>query len=913
MLIFLSLFICLLLTPFSAAASEARSFHHLTMAEGLPHQQVNCLCLDRQGYLWIGTRNGLGRYDGYEVRNYFNNVGDSTSLRHNFVRRVFEDSRGRVWFLTINGLCRYIPETDTFKSYISGKDMGSVIELEPGRLIVGGDAIYTYDEAADTFRLESYSPGYAISMARGPEGKIFLSTNNGIVLCDTTFTHCSPLPDRIVRDFVDGSVAILPLFTDSRGRLWIGRNSKGAMSYDPRTGLTRVVFSTGRVRDFAEDAAGNILAATSEGIATIAPDGTVTRDTNSPLRPNSLSDNSVYCVLVTDDGTLWGGTFYGGVNYHCPGGDRFDICAPRRPGSDVPTLDGKVVRMMEQTPDGTIWTATENGGLMLYHPDNNTVEQFTAIDSIGPNIHSLYYDDRHGEMWIGTFLRGLYRRNLRTGETRHYNAKDGIGSDAVFYLNATPDGTVWASTTSGLSRYDREADRFEKLGHRILDNCFVYTMMVDRRGNLWAGTTMHGLFRIDGKNGKITRIDTSTSPLRLNDSFVTSLAEDASGNLLVGGNNNGLTMLATGRGPIRSFPELANATICAIVPDSLGNIWISSATGLYKYAADGTPPLHFTAADGLPSSQMNFSSHFTTADGTVYFGTVNGLFRFTPHKLPEAPTIIPTVHVKRILANGDPLEPVQQKIPYTISRSLTIEYGANVPGHADAVRYQVRLVENSDTSSAWINMGAKRTFELYNLSVGHYELQMRASSTGHFDHSGISTFRFTITPPFYRTTAAYIIYAILLLSAGVGVWLLTRRRKMSAKGTADTEVTESEDQSMSEDQNMNEGQSMSEPDRKFLDELNALVEKNLTNNNYSVVEMAAELGISRSLLYTKVKAMTQMAPADLLRSRRLEKACEMLAKGYSVSETAYASGFSDPAHFSKIFKKKYGTSPSEYH
>ena len=118
---------------------------------------------------------------------------------------------------------------------------------------------------------------------------------------------------------------------------------------------------------------------------------------------------------------------------------------------------------------------------------------------------------------------------------------------------------------------------------------------------------------------------------------------------------------------------------------------------------------------------------------------------------------------------------------------------------------------------------------------------------------------------------------------------------------------------MSEDQNMNEGQSMSEPDRKFLDKLNALVEKNLTNNNYSVVEMAAELGISRSLLYTKVKAMTQMAPADLLRSRRLEKACEMLAKGYSVSETAYATGFSDPAHFSKIFKKKYGTSPSEYH
>ena len=115
--------------------------------------------------------------------------------------------------------------------------------------------------------------------------------------------------------------------------------------------------------------------------------------------------------------------------------------------------------------------------------------------------------------------------------------------------------------------------------------------------------------------------------------FVTSLAEDAQGNLLVGSNNNGLTMLATGTGKVRQFPELANATICAIVPDSLGSLWVSSATGLCRYPSDGTAPMHFTEADGLPASQMNFSSHFATKDGTLYFGTVDGLFRFNPREL----------------------------------------------------------------------------------------------------------------------------------------------------------------------------------------------------------------------------------------------------------------------------------------
>lgn len=265
MRILLSLIICLLLMPFGSEAAGARSFGHLTMAEGLPHQQVNCLCIDREGYLWLGTRNGLGRYDGYSVRNYFHNSSDSTSLRHNFVRRVYEDSRGRIWILTIKGLCRYLPETDSFKSYIADKDMGSVVETEPGHLVVGGDAIYTYDEAADTFVMENFAPGYAIAMAQGPEGRLFLSTNEGIYLCDTSFSRCSMLQERVWRDYVDGSVAILPLFTDSRGRLWIGRNSKGAMWYDPRTGRSQVAFATGRVRDFAEDASGNIYAATSEG------------------------------------------------------------------------------------------------------------------------------------------------------------------------------------------------------------------------------------------------------------------------------------------------------------------------------------------------------------------------------------------------------------------------------------------------------------------------------------------------------------------------------------------------------------------------------------------------------------------------------------------------------------------------
>ncbi len=598
----------------SAQGTEKIQFSHLTATDGLPHQQINGLAQDSTGYIWIGTRNGLGKYDGYSIRNYYHSPENPRSLSHNFVRKIFPDSRGRIWILTILGLCRYLPETDDFKAYGIAADFASITETDDGSIVCGGEGLYRIRAGSDSIERIRFDHGYVISLACDNEGRIFASTNGGIFVADRLQTDFQKLDSSLYADFITGLDAIIPLFTDSKGRIWAGRNGHGAMTIDPATGRRETITPHGTVRTIAEDRHGRMWLGTSDGIDIIDTDGSVRHICRAGASQPSLSDNSVYSILPDRDGNIWAGTFFGGINLYVPDRNIFNVPSP---GYGEDELGGKVVRMMCETDDGTLWIATENGGLLQMDRKTGTTRRFTEIPQLGANIHSLYHAGGDSHMWIGTFRNGLFRYNLKNGTWRRYLPADGLGSDAIFHINTDSKGVLWVATTQGLSYYDPSSDSFIKTGDATLDNNFTYTIYPDRNANLWIGTTRHGLRRIDAHSGEITPVNVDTSPLRLNDSFVTCICEDSNGNLLVGSNNSGLQMLPTGKAPATApdLSPLANTTICAIVPDRDGkDLWISSATGLYHRDVHTGKLTRFTTADGLPSTQMNLSSWHVSSD-----------------------------------------------------------------------------------------------------------------------------------------------------------------------------------------------------------------------------------------------------------------------------------------------------------
>ena len=787
----------------SGAGSERFQFNHLTATDGLSHQQINGLAQDEEGYIWIGTRNGLGRYDGYRIRNYYHS-SDPRSLRHNFVRKIFPDSKGRIWILTISGLCRYMPETDDFKYYGMDADFAAIAEGKDGSVLCGGEGLYVIREETDSLERLEFTEGYVISLACGRDGGFFASTNGGVFQCDAVGGVWRRMDEAMYGDFINGLDAIMPLFVDRRGLLWVGRNGQGVMTVNPVTGTSEIRLRTGTVRTIAEDGNYRIWLGTSEGIVVMDTDGTSKRICQEAHRSSSLSDNSIYSILPDRDGNIWVGTFFGGVNLYVPDRHPFSVPSPEH---DEESLGGKVVRMMAETEEGTLWVATENGGLLLMNRKTGETRRFRGIPDLGSNIHSLYHAPGSCEMWIGTFRNGLFRYRLGNGDWKRYLPADGLGSDAVFHINADRKGTLWVATTQGLVYYDDMSDSFKNIGDATLDSNFTYVIFPDSSGDLWIGTTRYGLRRISGDTGIITPVNVDTSPFKLNDPFVTCICEDKSGNMLVGSNNSGVQVLNTGDGRdavlSADFSTLANATICAIVPDVKGNLWISSAIGLYRRDAETGELARFTTADGLPSTQMNLSSWHVSDDGEIYFGTVNGLFSFRPEKiLPAYPRIAP-VRIIKVTANGKELYPRDStglfaggmdgvkpiNMPYSLSRTIDIEYGVIMPGTADRMRFQARL---EGEGSEWRDMGSERRITLFNLSPGTYTLQLRASSaSGGWDKAPVNRFTFVVSPPFYRSAAAYLVYIFVAIVIAVGAirfyLIRTRERRALAEARLEKE------------------------------------------------------------------------------------------------------------------------------
>lgn len=742
---------------------------------------------DGKGNIWIGTRNGLVCFDGYTTRRYYH-TGRGNSLAHDFIKALFVDSRQRLWVCSQRGLSRYRPASDDFISYgVAGERVQSMAESASGKIFCAGEALCVYNESEDRFdALPSLGEGFIISLAAGVDGCLYVGTNSSIYAYDSTLTRISRLDSRFYSGFITGFDGIMPMFTDSKGRLWIGRNGKGVMAIDTRTWQQTVFpaerLSDGTVRAICEDRGGRIWLGTECGVSVISPDGKVDIVRQEFGNDHLLSDNAVYTILYDRDSNIWIGSYFGGVDM-MRGNNMFTWYEP---GYGAANIRGKVARMMTEVEPGVLWIATEDAGVNIYDRRTETFARFDRVAGMGDNVHSLYYDRRSSDMWIGTFRHGLFRYNLRSGITKHYELMPGLASNSVFALAGQRNGNLWIATTQGLRCYDAAADTFRLSGDGVLDRNFVYALAVDKHDNVWAGTVRDGLFRVDGRTGRVSRWSKDTHGL--SDNYITCVYPAADGKVWIGTNNHGVQLLDPTSGkvvrPIRTaMPD--NCTVCSISDDGEGHIYIGTGQGLFRYNVVTKAVARFTTENGLPTDQMNFSSMIMASDGRMYIGTVAGLVAFAPSSLrPEGGPF--RVHLKSLTINGTEVNCLTDDSPladeldntatlrlsYAQARSFSIEYGVIMPGSNETVGYQL-WVEGID--SGWRDVGTERRFVGYKLPPGTYKLHIRANNSSEgWDKCPEKTLELVVDAPFYLTTWAWMCY---LLVAVALVYLAQRSYK----------------------------------------------------------------------------------------------------------------------------------------
>ena len=783
------------------------AFIHITSENGAMQGHITTILQDHRGLIWYGTRNGLCCYNGYDVLRFTHKTDQPTSLPDNFVRTLCQDHKGRLWIGTDKGLCRYRPETNDFENIkgINGQVTSIAEAIAPPSFgTVGGGstifcasgALYQLNESKSMMQPVLMPDGKTIRrgaqvLAVDRNGLLWIGGRNG--LQPLTPSHNNP---RMSALLTGGFVTALHI--DTQNRVWAGLQGGTLLCYDQHTGKT-TPYETGNgmannvVRAIEEDRQHRIWCGSEKGLTIIPPLQPFNLSTSQPpspitlrqdlANPASLSDNSIYAILCDKQGNMWIGTYFGGMNFYFPGSNAIQHF---QPGIGTTQLKGKAVRQMAEENATYLWIATEDGGLNRLNRHTGAIEQIKISGITSDNIHSLLIDKQRN-LWIGAFMGGLTRYNLDTHQTQTFNIlNSSLPGNNVFTIYADNDGDIWIGTTDGLCRYDYN----DKTLHNIKINNpgddgtqpFIYFLTGDRQGNIWIGTRHNGLLRYNKRTRQTTIFKVSAKAGSLTDNYITCLQTTPDG-LYIGTNNGGLLRYDASIGRFHSYAatrQLTEDCIYALTLDKNQQLWITAGRNLYRLDTRTQTIDSPTESENLPTGHYNYASAFCDAKGTLWFGTINGLFAFHPQHIDTTPHFPDIQLTSFTLATGeqrhvDPLHTI--KLRHNEASTIAIAYAAIQPHHTSTIVYQVRMEGVSDQ---WQYVGAQRNVYYTNLTPGTYHFSVRASSTtGVWNDQHIRTLTIVITPPFYATTWAYLVYT--LLATLILAMLYFRRRQRQAE------------------------------------------------------------------------------------------------------------------------------------
>lgn len=726
---------------------------------GLPQNSVQAVLQDQQGFLWIGTQEGLVRFDGLQFTLFRRN--NEPGLPHNSISALAAGHDGSLYIGTSAGLARLTREGNIqplpFGSNPSRTIVRCLLVDRRGTLWVGTDGFGLARRDGDSWKVLTERQGLPSdnirALAEDPEGGIVLALQDALA-------EVGPGGVRMVKGPPDMAGARIDtvLVQKATRNLWIG-GTNGLFVRE--AGLWRRVLLPGTeigagVRSLFEDPLGGLWIGTdSYGIFRLAQ-GRLERLDRSP----ALAKASVGAIHQDREGTLWLGATGGGL-FALMDNMFSTLSAPDGLRSDI-------VRALFEDREGTLWIGTAEGGCHRYRDGVLQPFRLGPEDAHRATVRA-FAEENSGILWIGTAGGGLYRLEGLT--LQRFSREDGLPSDAVMSLLADPAGGVWIGFEgAGLAHFDGRVLRLYTRADGLPHNT-VREMLLREDGSLWFCTN-GGLCRL--KDGQFT---TWTAAEGMSHDFAYSLHEDERGVLWVGTYGGGLTRIENDRfSRIDSRQGLFDDTIFRILEDDAHRFWLTSNLGitvvsrheLDAVAAGRAAPVNcrvLTHADGMRNRECNGSAMpagCRTRSGWLWFPTIAGAAGLKPDHLERAVTT-QGVLVEKVLAD-------RERAPLTGdgltlapgTRDLEIHFTAPTFIAPERIRFHYRL-EGFDRD--WVFGGERRAAFYSNLPPGEYTFRVAAADAqGQFDGPQ-AALRIRLKPFFYQT-AAFFWLAVL---GGVGI------------------------------------------------------------------------------------------------------------------------------------------------
>lgn len=772
-------------------------FKHYQADEGLAHNTVITVIQDSKGLMWIGSRGGLNRFDGYSFKSYRNKKNKFGSIGNNIVNAIAEDKKGMLWVGTGRGIFKYDPYTEVFTPLDGAPQTGIshiLIDQKNDLWFLADGELYEYVASQNKL---SDRKMRGSCLAFDSDENLWIGTDDGVV--KILNIHTGKFSEtRIVDKSVPANLRSISKILPTHGNeVLIGCFKQGLKSYNVKTGAIRSLLQHNSdnteiyVRDITAENDDKYWVATESGIYIY----NLANNTSYNLRkragdPYSISDNAVYAVCKDNQGGMWVGTFFGGLNYYSKENARFEKYYPLL---GINSISGNAVREICRDNKGNLWIGTEDAGINKF---NLKTGKFTGYSPNGqqsgisyPNIHGLLAVG--DQLFIGPFLHGMEvmdtRSGLVTDRFKLIGEKNNMISDFVLCIYLTKDSTLLIGTTgtgSGLFAYDRRAKLFTRV-KQIPYNSYVYDIKEDHEGNIWTGSIAQGAFYYNSKTGKHgnIRFGDHVNNKIVNEFAVYGILEDSNHAMWFTTEGGGLIKLSADRKTIKKFTTengLPSNVLFRMLEDNSKHLWLSSLKGLICIDMKTDRFKIYTQSNGLITDQFNYNSAYKDTDGKMYFGSVKGMIAFNPAEFGQ-PDPSPATYITGFQINNKEMapnaggSPLKRSVLYTDTIVLThdqsnfsIEFAALNYSSPRVTRYKY-LMKGLDRD--WTYLNSNRNAYFTDLSAGNYTFIVRAeSNVGSWVGPERRLF-IKVLPPFWKSYTAYTIYLLII---GISLYLSVR-------------------------------------------------------------------------------------------------------------------------------------------
>lgn len=784
-------------------------FERFTLDQGLSMNFITCIAQDRQGFIWVGTSDGLNKYDGYKFTVYRNNPRIVGSISNSTIMTVYEDKRGVLYIGTDNGgLNVYDREKDRFTSYqndpnnpksIHSNRVTTILEDRQGALWIGTEkGLDHFDRKTKTFTHHTHEANNSNSvtydmiraLVEDKQGNLWIGTEMGISVLSPnrkTFRHYHH------KDNDPKSLSTNPvrsLYMDQEEKIWIGTAFGGLNLFDPVTQSFRHFRRDDSrphqllgdyVPGLCEDQDGNLWVASNMGISVLdKKSGTFSNYRNDSFDVSSLVDNGLNTIFRDRDGNIWIGSIAGlAMKEVLP--PKFKHISknpgnPQSPGS-------KEVFCFFQDAKDQIWIGLRDG-FDLYNRQTNTFTHYTTFPNGQPipTITSIY-KDKAGEFWLGMF-EGIARYNIEKGTCEIFHVCDPTNSSStpirdVWYMQEDAMGDLYISSfLKSIFRYNRKENHFDPFvwpgkDIHLIDPTSFY---IDKENTFWLGSARDGLLKFNREKGIYQRFVHNTSDQQsISSNYILTISEDTQGNFWVG-TKSGLNRMNRQTGTFVTYREndgLPNNQVNGIQEDKHGRLWLSTNNGLCNFDPLKKMFKNYDIDDGLQHNEFWHRASYRLHNGEILFGGLNGFNIVNPDKIQFNPKV-PPVYITDFQIFNKPVpiaaagSPLQKNI--SITKELTISYQQSVFSFEFvALNYVVSRknqyaykMEGFDKD--WNYVGTQRKATYTNLDPGQYTFRVKASNNDGVWNKKGSAITIIITPPFWKTWWFKLLSLLLIIT-----------------------------------------------------------------------------------------------------------------------------------------------------